>query len=129
MIFQQFPHTNVLRRKFDLAIIRSKVNLLPLFEQNLYTLSPRCYIPRFSLKAFLILEKKIFKLFYHIWAWQPSCSVGGTIQTNYQYPFYRRPHMKTCENCSVGRCTKYDFSTFFPYKCIGPIQMYMVKQI
>ena len=30
---------------------------------------------RFSLKAFLVLEEKIFKCFYHILLWQPSCSM------------------------------------------------------
>ena len=38
------------------------------------TLSPKCYMPRFSFKANLLLEKKVFKCFYHIWTWRPSCS-------------------------------------------------------
>ena len=29
-------------------------------------------LPRFSLKAFLVLEKKSFRCFYQIWAWRPS---------------------------------------------------------
>ena len=32
-------------------------------DQPWWTLSPRCWIPRFSLKAFLVQEKKIFKFF------------------------------------------------------------------
>ena len=39
-----------------------KVNLRPSFEQTLYTLSPRCFFPRFSLKAFLVLEKKTCRM-------------------------------------------------------------------
>ena len=92
MIFQDFTYTNVWGRKFDLAIKGSKGNLLPSFEQNWQTLSSQCYIPRFSLKTFLVLEKKILKkCFYHIWAWQPSCLMGQ----NHKYPFDRRPHMKS----------------------------------
>ena len=34
-------------------------------------MSSQCYIPRFSLKAFLVLQKKILSVF-HIWAWRPS---------------------------------------------------------
>ena len=38
------------------------------FEQNWLTLCPRGYVPRISLKAYLVLEKKIFKGFiYHIY--------------------------------------------------------------
>ena len=33
-------------------------------------------LSRVSFEAFLILEKKIFKCFYHIWAWRPSCSIS-----------------------------------------------------
>ena len=42
------------------------VNLGSSFEQTWQTMCPWCYIPRFSLKAFLVLKKKIFKCFYHI---------------------------------------------------------------
>ena len=33
---------------------------------------PWCHMPRFSLKAFLVLEKKNLKCFYHIWVRRPS---------------------------------------------------------
>ena len=36
--------------------------------------SPKCYIPSFVEIGLLVLEKKIFKGFYHIWAWRPSWS-------------------------------------------------------
>ena len=36
--------------------------------------SPKCYIPSFVEIGPPVLEKKIFKGFYHIWAWQPSWS-------------------------------------------------------
>ena len=60
MIFQLFPHTYT---NFTLPIKRSKIILGSSFEQTLQTLSPLCFIPRFSHKAFLVLEKKIFKYF------------------------------------------------------------------
>ena len=36
--------------------------------------SSRCYIPSFVKVGQPVLEKKIFKGFYHIWAWWPSWS-------------------------------------------------------
>ena len=36
--------------------------------------SPRCYIPSFVKIGQPVPEKKIFKGFYHIWAWRPSWS-------------------------------------------------------
>ena len=47
-------------QKFDSAIERSKVNLRSSSEQIWLTLLPRCYIPRFSLKAFLVMEKRTY---------------------------------------------------------------------
>ena len=50
----------------------------------------------------LVLEKNILKCLTiyghgsHLVPWH------GTIQTNCQYPFDRRPHVKSCENCSSG---------------------------
>ena len=64
MIFQHFPSTKVWRCKSDLAVKRSKLILRPSFEQTWLTLSPKCCIPRFSHKAFLVLEKQIFKCFF-----------------------------------------------------------------
>ena len=66
---------------------------------NLVDLSPLCYIPRFSLYAFLVLEKKILCVFTvyrhggHLVQWRG---------TNCQYPFDRRPHRKSGENYSRG---------------------------
>ena len=49
--------------KFDHAVKRSIINLGLSFEQIWMILSPQCCITRFSLEAFLVLEKKIFKCF------------------------------------------------------------------
>ena len=51
----------------DHIVKRSKV-ILVLFEQIWQTLSPRCCIPRFSLKGFVVLEKKVFKRFFTIYS-------------------------------------------------------------
>ena len=51
-------HTNR-EANLTLEAKRSNVNIEPSFEQRL---GPRAY---------LVMEKKIFKGFYHIWAWQP----------------------------------------------------------
>ena len=44
-----------------------------------------------------VLEKKIFKDFYHIWAWRPSWScdvMHDHIYINFGSPFPRRLHIK-----------------------------------
>ena len=51
-----------LGQKFDSAVKRSKVILGSSFEQTWWTLRPQCYISRFSLKAFLVLDKKILSV-------------------------------------------------------------------
>ena len=37
-------------------------------------------------KAFLVLEEKIFKGFYHIWAWRPSWSMDRDHFSNFSFP-------------------------------------------
>ena len=39
------------------------------------------------------LEKKIFEVFYHIWAWQPSWSCDPDA-ANFGSPYPRRLHIK-----------------------------------
>ena len=41
---------------------------------------------RFSTKASSVLEKKIFKGFYHIWAWRPSWSMDHNHFSNFLFP-------------------------------------------
>ena len=41
---------------------------------------------RFSPKTSSILEKKIFKGFYHIWAWQPSWSMDRDHFSSFSFP-------------------------------------------
>ena len=40
-------------------------------------------MPSFKIIGLLVLEKKIFKGFYHIWAWRPSLSCDWTIYINF----------------------------------------------
>ena len=40
--------------------------------------------------------------FYHIWAWWPSCLMVRKHLNKWQYPFDRRSHVKSGENCSSG---------------------------
>ena len=58
--FQHFHHTKLWGHTFDLAVKRSQSIVEQPFER---TLSPRCYVPRFSLKAFLVREKNTLKCF------------------------------------------------------------------
>ena len=75
---------------------------------------------RFSPKASSVLEKKIFKGFYHIWAWRPSWSTNHDHFSNLLFPLPKEaPYeiwAKLAQRLQRRSCLK--FWTFFPYKCI-----------
>ena len=52
---------------------------------NFGRLPSRWFVQRFSLKASFVLEKKIFKGFYHIWAWWPSWSMDSNHFSNQSF--------------------------------------------
>ena len=52
----------------------------------LVDLPSRWFLQRFSPKAFSVLEEKIFKGFYHIWAWRPSWSTDLDHFSNFSFP-------------------------------------------
>ena len=98
-VFQLFPlHKSINKHRFDLALKRSTINLWSSFEPTWK--SPWCSLPRFSHKAFLVLEKKIFKSFYHIWTWQPSCSIARNHLNKLAIPFQQKANVKPGENSS-----------------------------
>ena len=76
---------------------------------------------RFSHKASLVLEKQIFKGFYHIWACQPSWSMDGTYFSILSFPCPREAPNKIWATLAqrLQRRIRLKFSTFFPYTCIG----------
>ena len=71
-------------------------------------------------KASSVLEKKIFKGFYHIWAWRPSWSTNRDHFSNLLFPLSKEaPYeiwAKLAQRLQRRSCLK--FWTFFPYKCI-----------
>ena len=75
---------------------------------------------RFSPKASSVLKKKIFKGFYHIWAWGPSRSTNRDHFSNLLFPLPKEaPYeiwAKLAQRLQRRSCLK--FWTFFPYKCI-----------
>ena len=84
-----------LEHKFDHTVKKGKGHH---FKTNLVDLKSRYYIPRFSLKAFLVLEKNILKCFYHIRIWRPSCSMVRNSLNKFQYHFDRSHHVTTSKN-------------------------------
>ena len=115
MIFQLLLHTNVCGVQIWPSHKKSKVNLRSSFEQIWYSLSPRCCIPRFSLKAFFVLEKKILSVFIiyghggHLIQWH------WTIWTNCQYWLKIGPAVsekKTFKSYTIiySTCTNFHFS-------------------
>ena len=81
------------------------------------------YLPslmqRFSPKASSVLEK-IFKGFYHIWAWRPTWSTSRDHLSNLSFPQPKEaPYeiwAKLAQRLQMRGRLK--FCTFFPYKCI-----------
>ena len=72
------------------------------------------------------MEKKIFKGFYHIWAWQPFWSMDHTHFSNLSFSWPQRLHMKFEQHWPGGIRGKaiWNYQHFFhtnvwgPYKCI-----------
>ena len=92
---------------------------------NWQTSRPWRFEQRFSPKAPSVLEKKIFKGFYHIWAWRPSWSINRDHFSNISFPQPKEaPHEIWATLARrLQRRSRLKFSTFFPYKWMVPIQM------
>ena len=63
MTYQQFPHNNACGCKFDLAVIRSKVNLPPAFEQNLVHLESQMLYTKIQPQSFTGFGEEDFLVF------------------------------------------------------------------
>ena len=78
------------------------------------------FLQRFSPKAFSVLEEKIFKGFFHIWAWRPSWSTNHDHFSNLLFPLPKvAPYeiwAQLAQRLQRRSCLK--FWTFFPYICI-----------
>ena len=74
---------------------------------------------RFSPKAPSVLEKKIFKGFYHIWAWWPSWLTNRDYFSNLLFPLSKEaPYEIWAKLAQKLQRSCLKFWTFFPYKCI-----------
>ena len=62
--------------------------------------SPLCYIPKF-IEIGPLVPKKIFKAFYHIWAWKPSGHVTNIILTYFNFLEPKRLHLKFDQKSQV----------------------------
>ena len=63
---------------------------------------PLCYIPKFMEISPLVPKKKIFKAFYHIWAWKPSDHVNNIILTYFHFLVPKSLHTKFGQKRSSG---------------------------
>ena len=81
-------------------------------------LSPMIYA-KIQPQSTSVLEKKIFKGFYHIWAWRPPWSTNHDHFSNLLFPLSKEaPYeiwAKLAQRLQMRSCLK--FWTFFPYKC------------
>ena len=75
---------------------------------------------RFSPKAFSVLEKKIFKGFYHIWAWRPSWSTDRDNFSNLLFPHTKVAPYEIWTKLAqrLQRISRLKLLTIFPFKCI-----------
>ena len=78
--------------KFDHTIKRSKI----IWTNSVDFESPMLYTKNQPL-SFVSSGEEDFKVFYHIWVWQPSCSIALNHWTNCQHLFERRSHRKSGE--------------------------------
>ena len=81
---------------------------------------PQWFKQRFSPKASSVLEEKIFKGFYHIWAWRPSWSMNRDHFSNLSFPQPKEAPYEICAKLAqrLQRRSCLKFWIFFPYKCI-----------
>ena len=73
-----------------------------------------------SSQGILGLEKKIFKGFYHIWAWRPSWSMNCDHFSNLSFPQPKEVPYEIWAKLAqrLQRRSRLKFWIFFPYKCI-----------
>ena len=85
-----------------------------------YTSRSRWLMQRFSPMASSVLEKKIFKGFYHIWALWPSWSTSRDHFSNLSIPQPKEAPYEIWAKLAqrLQRRSRLKFWTFFPYKCI-----------
>ena len=77
-----FPHMKAKWPNLTLQYDRSR----SINEQTWKGPSNQCCIPSFMVIGYSVLEKKIFKAFYHIWAWQPSWSCDPDLTNKLLFP-------------------------------------------
>ena len=97
MVFQRSPHTNLLRRKFDLAVKRSKVNILSSFEHvelesSIYT--------KIQPQRFLGSRGKDFQDFLPYMDMAAILFNCANHLNKLTIPFRQKVHVKSGENCS-----------------------------
>ena len=76
---QTWPCRKKVKRQCTIIILAISVDLCNFSR-------PPWFVQRFSPKAFSVLKKKIFKCFYHIWAWWPSLSTDRDHFSNLSFP-------------------------------------------
>ena len=116
MVFQRFPHTNLLRRKFNYAAKRSKVNILSSFEH--VELESTIYT-KIQPQSFLGSGEEYFQEFL------PYKDMAAILFNCMKHlnklacTFDRRPHhVKSGENCSSVKRRNLKITQF--YRCILP---------
>ena len=80
-----FPYTCIGKQTWPRHIkvkCQCMITILALWQ----TSHPRWFMQRFSHKVSSVLEKKIFKGFYHIWPWWPSWSMDRNHFSNLSFP-------------------------------------------
>ena len=67
-----------------------------------------------------------FERFYHIWAWRPSWSMDRNHFSKLWFSQPKEAPHKIWATLAqrLQRRSRLKFSTFFPYKCMGPKQMH-----
>ena len=119
-IFECFFPYKCIRKQTWPCRKKVKCQCMTIILATLVDPCPQWFMQRFSPKASSVLEKKIFKGFYHIWAWRPSWLTNRDHFSKFLFPLSKEaPYKiwaKLAQRLQRRSCLK--FWTFFPYKCI-----------
>ena len=112
---QTWPRRKMVKCQYTTIILATLVDLL----------SPMI-CAKIQPQGILCSGEEDFWRFYHIWAWWPSWSMDCDHFSNLSFPGPKEaPHEIWATLARRLQCRSHlKFSTFFPYKCMVPIQMY-----
>ena len=119
-------YTNAYGSKLDHAVKKVKCQYTTIILATLVGLPFPMICAKIQPEASSILEEKIFKVFYHIWAWQQPWSMDcyHFSYLSFPCPWEAPNEIRATLAQRLQRRSRLKLSTFFSYKCMAPMQMH-----